>query len=355
MNTLRDAICILAFVKKTPTNNSQLKTIFLAGQPRKESSLQTILQSYKEGFTVHGMSRVFSGYLWDRLLWFIVLLASLVFVLYATYGFLQEYWSFNIYTDIQVKTATDITVPALTICNTNVIRDSMAGSNACYGAFNLAHFNHKNNFTLPCRSESNKVLQQILKNTKYAILHPIFPNACIIINPYGNLTEKNLFRPLYRTLTLESGPLFGYVHGHNDIGFSLDERAQLSIPLKKDITISMRNKFIISRLPSPYTSLCENKFEQAVFPGPYSVRKCRNTCIFKMMLSKCGDVIQQWQIFLKTRRSVNETEARICLHEIIASEFHGLVCDCPASCKEILVEASSAETESVLNRFRVTI
>ena len=304
------------------------------------------------------MSRVFIGYLWEKLLWFIILLASFVFVLYATYGFLQEYWSFKINTDIQVKSATDITFPALTICNTNVFLDIWAGGMACYGTLNVRRYNQINNYTLPCRSESNIMLQQILKKFKDTVLHPTFPDSCIILNPYGNLTKKNLVRPLYNVYTLKSGPpLNAYVHDHNDIGFSLNDRAQFLIPLKMDVTIYFRNKQIINRLPAPYTSLCENKLEKTIFPGPYSVSKCKNTCIFKMMLSKCGDVIDQWQIFLTKRKPINKTddEVRVCLKDILITEFRGLVCDCPVRCKEMFIEATigSVEKSFIVSKLRL--
>ena len=283
------------------------------------------------------MNRVFTGYLWEQFLWFIVLLASLIFVSYATYGFLKEYWSFKIYTDMQVKTSTDIAFPALTICLTvDNLPDRLAGYMACYGTLNIYYGNH---YRRPCRSKKNIWLQKILNSSKYALVHPTFPDSCIIINPYGNLTNKNLLKPLYslpvdKSLSLT---LAAYVHDHNDIGFSLHDRPQLFMRPSSDVTMNFRNKLIISRLPAPYTSRCKNDSDKSIFPGPYSVRKCSDTCLFDIMISKCGDVIDQWQIYLTEKKPVNKTndEVRNCLRSTLSNK---LACDCPASCKELLIE-----------------
>ena len=70
-----------------------------------ESAWTRLYLSYRDNFTTHGLSRIFTGRVWEKILWAIVLLASLVFVAYATHSFVQEYRSFKVKTDIQIVSA----------------------------------------------------------------------------------------------------------------------------------------------------------------------------------------------------------------------------------------------------------
>ena len=95
------------------SNSVNSHCIYACEKPAQPDSVWT---SYRDNFTIHGLSRVFTGRLWEKALWSIVLLASLLFVGYATHGFVQEYRSFRVKTDIQVISAKEITFPAITLC-----------------------------------------------------------------------------------------------------------------------------------------------------------------------------------------------------------------------------------------------
>ena len=96
----------------------------------------------------------------------------------------------------------------------------------------------------------------------------------------------------------------------------------------------------IWRLPSPYPSKCgDDNGVYNLFPKPYTMAKCRNTCIFNMMLSKCGDVIQQWQIYLPTdRESTKKEDSAACLIDLFNHNFPGFRCKCPVSCYDMYID-----------------
>ena len=101
----------------------------------------------------------------------------------------------------------------------------------------------------------------------------------------------------------------------------------------------LTNKQVIWRLQSPYSSECNNGNDNSsIFSNPYTIAKCRNTCFFNMMLSKCGDVIQQWKQYLPEGRTTNKSEdVRGCLKHVleINSDDFDRQCTCPLGCYEI--------------------
>ena len=96
----------------------------------------------------------------------------------------------------------------------------------------------------------------------------------------------------------------------------------------------LTNRQDIWRLQSPYSSKCNNGNDNSsIFPKPYTVTKCRNTCLFNMMLSKCEDVIQQWQQFLPECRLFNKSKGvRGCLIDVL--QTNDRQCSCPVGCYE---------------------
>ena len=58
------------------------------------------------------------------------------------------------------------------------------------------------------------------------------------------------------------------------------------------------------------------------------------------MLSKCGDVIQQWQKYIPKNTPLNKTkDVDWCLADVIIDEVDTLSCRCPVSCQELVIEA----------------
>ena len=291
--------------------------------------------SYCNSFTIHGLSRVFNGRLWEKFLWAIVLLASFIFVGHATYGFIQEYRSFRVKTDIQVVSAKEITFPAVTLCAAREINFD------CY-------------FDENCHQVITDIYSAVIpQDLKYIINHPDFPYLCIIINPYGNLTARTFPQLRFDRYLVY---LSFHVHDHRDAAFVLGllvKKERQFLPGRCSV-LSFTNKQLISRLPSPYQSHCnDNKERINMFPGPYSWQKCQNTCIFKRMYSECGEVIRPWQKYLKKTQIQNSSEGlSSCLYYFIRNKLDDMICDCPLSCEEINVDVTDNIEESDNRKFR---
>ena len=73
------------------------------------------------------------------------------------------------------------------------------------------------------------------------------------------------------------------------------------------------------------------------------MKKCENTCIFQRMLSKCGNVIQQWQKYIPKAKPLNTTHGvKLCLQNIIVDELDSLSCNCPVGCQEMHMETETS-------------
>ena len=79
--------------------------------------LSKVARSYTEGFSVHGLIKVFLSHPVEKIIWFVLLVSCLVFVGHETYNFYEEYKRYDSRTEIRMTTEENITLPAITICN----------------------------------------------------------------------------------------------------------------------------------------------------------------------------------------------------------------------------------------------
>ena len=80
-------------------------------------SSTSVARSYIEGFTIHGLSKVFTGRPLERLFWFFVLVAVLGFVGFKVYGSHQQYSSNQFRTEIREVDADNFTFPEIVFCS----------------------------------------------------------------------------------------------------------------------------------------------------------------------------------------------------------------------------------------------
>ena len=141
-----------------------------------------------------------------------------------------------------------------------------------------------------------------------------------------------------------------YIHSHDDFTIGIRDKPAAIFHIMS-VNIKLSNKLEIWRLPSPYSSKCnDGNDNSSIFPKPYTMSKCRNTCIFNMMLSKCGDVIQQWQIYLPRHKVFRKrNDSATCLTNLFYEDFFGLKCKCPVSCYDMYIDTTIETTHSDSN------
>ena len=134
-----------------------------------------------------------------------------------------------------------------------------------------------------------------------------------------------------------------YVHLNDDFTIGLNDQPAAIFHTSYSTDIKLSNMQLIWRLPSPYSSKCgDDNGTYSIFPKPYTAVKCRNTCMFNMMLSRCGDVIQQWQIYLpKDGVSTEKEGSRKCIQHLFRDlNNQSLECKCPVSCYDSYVDTT---------------
>ena len=99
-----------------PVESNASSTIDRSSRQVEASITPTLARSYMEGFTIHGLSKVFTGKLWERLYWFLILTGALAFVLYKVYGFHETYVANEFRTEIRMVDAKNLIYPELEFC-----------------------------------------------------------------------------------------------------------------------------------------------------------------------------------------------------------------------------------------------
>ena len=83
-------------------------------------SHEEMVDSYKQNFTIHGLSKVFTGTNCERVLWFVGLSVCLGTFAFFSHGFYKQYSIFDFRTEIQLKDVASVALPVLTICTIGV-------------------------------------------------------------------------------------------------------------------------------------------------------------------------------------------------------------------------------------------
>ena len=103
--------------------STQVTSIPPSSSKKSSSTKDTpsVARSYMEGFTIHGLTKVFMGKLWEKVYWFLILMGVLGFVAFKIHGFHSRYQSNEFRTEIRVVNTDNYTLPEeLQICSINI-------------------------------------------------------------------------------------------------------------------------------------------------------------------------------------------------------------------------------------------
>ena len=289
-----------------------------------ESPKNTILDSYRNNFTTHGLSKICTGVTWEKILWFVVLFASLTIVLYFTYGFYIEYKKFDYRTEIRVKASQNITLPTVTIC------DGEPALDMCY-----KNKSFSNRVSCLANDTLYKKIYGSFIDTHFT-QHKLF-SQCILFNEYENVTSKDHKRMLFSLFPQKEYHI--WIHDSNDIAFGDHITLETGLASTK-YEIIFFDKQITSRLPFPYPSNCSSTGN--LFPGQYSVNKCYHSCYLQKMINNCGAVPDEFLRYLPHLKELlpdtnekTDDHVKLCFWEAMQ---HFESCKCGVSCHEMNIK-----------------
>ena len=130
-----------------------------------------------------------------------------------------------------------------------------------------------------------------MKDTRIAIQNYMYPK-CITFNQNGSFQStdsKKLHIFPKRSYNIRLRYMYPrtFIHDFDDaINSDENQMYQNGISLSFGIHIVYIEDIIyIRRQPSPYSSNCTNgEHGESVFPGKYTQKKCKDTCLFRKMM-----------------------------------------------------------------------
>ena len=275
------------------------------------------IEDYIEGFTVHGLTRVFTTQKFEALFWLASLLCGAIMSAFVIYGLVSKYYERETYTEIKFSLTDKNYIPAITICdlrrltksyfsycgvpnkpNMSAIPESFRNSPCNYSAIKkperIDSFNGMNYWTngffnvTKCRTwEGESCLNTEEKN--YIKSRPELNHSCFTLNHDGTLHDT------YSHVSLE----FSYhkqsdkdedhdiiVIPHEANITEIELTKQVEIDPYKRYTLTM-DKTLIIRLPAPYSKCTKAGFD--ILPGMYARRTCIESYDLLRTFKKCGD------------------------------------------------------------------
>ena len=307
----------------TTTNYPELDELM-----RSTQTPENIRTSYRDGLTIHGLTKLLTGVWWERIIWFFALSICIGIIAYFTTGFFNEYNKHDVRTEIRIQTARNLSYPAATICSDHPV------ATLCQNNKTYLHGE-------PCTTTNTLIDQlSIYSNREHVTPHPLF-KKCIIFNHYGNLTtNKKLYWIRFKPSVAE---LYIYFHAHNDL-FNIADNI-FHIYGKKKGVITFNDIKYISRLPSPHPSNCiEGQHADNALATPYSESKCLHTCALKKLISQCGAIPHEYldyaphlRTLMPPHKNISHIEVRRCMFYLMLASFQNpTICDCRVSCRETL-------------------
>lgn len=352
---------------------------------RKEYVTQKI-NEYIATFTVHGLTKMFTGSKIEKVFWCIMLSFGIGASAYIIYGLIVKFLKHDVYTDIREVITYKNVFPSLTFCESTLIMQAYFSYCGVPQGVPRNDLNAvcRRNFRVPRRKpiiEANKSWSNQLfsvskcktkegksclnNNHLKSLTH--FRDACFVWNYKGQLYDQyshvDLEFQFFKPKHLRAIPIIIALPHHHDF-HEIDITNKIDLVPKKFYQIRLE-KTIVKRLPSPFPSNCTNEKTGDIFPGIYNRRSCIESQNFIEMFKKCGDIfdyIRQFipnDVIVKYGRNRPIREVSKCLTGYGLSETKKSL-KCAFPCYELSLKTYSSYREKynhqdVNDTFHVTI
>ena len=297
------------------------------------NTLENKRLSYIDTFTMHGVGRMFSGHLLERLFWFCVVTVTISITLLIAHQHIEDYYSREVRTEVRVKSETSLPLPSITICSKIESQRRLS----CYLNNSVSIENTtcsstlENPFNITFRYYNKETFVRELKDN------------CVSYNPNGDLKQYGTGIPLYIYITSwhpdEQFRLFFTDKLGNHSGLSVPEISS-GQNIYPGIYTTLLERTLTYRKPFPYPSNCsDGENIEHYFSDEYTERSCLETCLMKKMYSECGAVLDWWRDYIKPEHdrkvSKSYSELQMCLlrQSMSAAGGNFTGCRCPMPCK----------------------
>ena len=328
--------------------------------------------------TIHGVPKIFTTKSYfSRVLWAILCTSTVVFLIYFMSDAMRRHLNFEIYTREEKIPKHEMSLPAITICNTNLYSgvdddyavDQVLPQNCSYT--DAKYFKTKTNrehFLDICSWFHGGVMGEFNYNEiKFPQIASFLPHAwpCVTINQNSSLSQKGekqrsglklimMFDERRRSKNLyyldemfedERQGLFVAFHDPREVipSFSGD-----SLPPGYHTIVKLRKK-VFRRKEAPYPSKCVHSGQNKtfnLFPGKDRRDKCLYSCLFLRLYQKCNGTEVTMRPFMNKKEFpniLNMTDGKTikCMMEVVQS-VDAVSCKCGIFCDEEVYETQTS-------------
>ena len=154
--------------------------------------IKELLKNYIESLTVHGVTKIFTGNIIERVFWFLVFISFFSYFLITLHSLFVQYNNHTYITNTQLFELEQIKLPIITVCNANsFLCGSLLYKNESTSKFLWCDHNELKKkvtvFTNNIKCWKNNKFEQNNCNYELSLHHP----GCIIINPLQNITQDS--------------------------------------------------------------------------------------------------------------------------------------------------------------------
>ena len=334
---------------------------------------------------LHGLPRVVtSKHHSEKVIWFLIWVASVGGFTYEVIGLMNKYNSHNIFTKYMQETRAEVDFPAITICNTNkeiyyekpYTLKSYPSSCENSHRFNFSTDTDKENFLKGC----SMFLSSMNNTCTFDFTHCKFPEhfmpdrssyLCYTLN------RDNFFRQV----------IMGYKFGlrmiiflnDTDVTYSRESKSGSPVTEKREgITVMIHHRDIhasglnrgiiaspgylteiklseniIRRQDAPYPSNCSKEGSSGykqLFVGNYTIENCISACFYITFYEKCRYVHPQARVWMPEDRypvNENKTESEVddCFLKFLNKFDTANDCDCPIRCFEVVYDSEVSKSQ----------
>lgn len=333
------------------------------------------IDNYIDGFTVHGLTRVFKSPRHEAIFWLMVLIVGLALAVFVLYTLIKKYYEFEIYTEIKSVLTEKNAFPSFSICEMSMLTNyyflycgspmSSPGSNT--NACDRSKIPVFDDVKIPSEGSTwtNGVFDVVYcagwgkgncnLNQEFKT-HPLINHSCITWNHNGNISDS--YGHVEMTVIFRGQPIKRkkpkvIVIPHDSRIVEIDLTKKVSVDPKKSYEIKVQ-KTLIKRLPNPYPSKCVSEEEAKtldITPGAYSRRTCLESFQTLHAVKECGATFDYMQQFLpedfaekyaKNNKTVLDTKK--CIGQSI-NQGKPDKDDCPFPCEELDLGITSTFNE----------
>ena len=323
------------------------------------TKLKPIRRRYTSSFTMHALDHIINGTTLEKVFWITKLFVVISTAIFMCRQLFVSYFMNHVDTNILFKTKTEMNLPAIIICGSNM-EDLMGAQYDCTSKSSKSYnapvceslqkkcprFCKDKEDDIDCKSDLVK--QNVTCDARLL-------GQCIVLNSDGKMKQTLITPRIPLKHKIRSGdfPLWVYVKHQEHI----ELMPTLGIQLKWTKINQLGDyHFVIEhssikRLPYPYNKKkpCMEKGSTAVkghnmFNGKYTAEKCLGTCMTRAQLKYCGSAhsitslqVLDQEVLKQQLQNKTKEEIQYCVdkyHVSIQNYVEECSLECPTPCQQ---------------------